>query len=385
MTSGSVWQGHPRLAWVQALHEPEIALGWRLDEWEQVVRLARRLRLLARLAACIDGAGLTPRVPAAARRHLVAELRLSAWRVGAMEWALERVATAIGPQPYPLVLLKGGAYIGQQLPIAAGRLPSDADILVPREHLDDAQQHLEAAGWQEHEVDEHDRRYYREWSHEVPPLHHPAHRVELDLHHNILPPVARTHVDAALLRARLEPCRWPAWRVLHPVDQLLHSAAHLFCDSELRDRLRDLVDLDGLFRHFASPPFWDELPRRADELGLAEPLALACHFCTTWLGTPVPPDTRAEIAARGPSARRRAWLLPLLERLLMPVGPDDAPHWTRDLASVIFLARYHRNRMPMRLLVPHLWRKLRLRARPVDAGPARVEPETHAAAPDQTR
>lgn len=352
------WQGHPRLAWLQALREPQAALLWQIGDWELVIRLARRLRLLARLAASLEAADLTNRVPAQARRHLHAEQRLSAWRTAAMAWALQRIGASLAGRGYPLVLLKGAAYLGQGLPIAAGRLPSDIDILVPRAHLADAQARLAEDGWQELELDAHDQRYYREWSHEVPPMRHPAHRIELDLHHNILPPVARITVDADLLLARLQPSLWPAWQILDPVSQVLHSAAHLFMDSEARDRLRDLVDLDGLFRHFGTEPsFWVELPARARAMGLAEPLALAALFCRDWLGTPIPLAAQESIAAQGPSAWRRLWLRATLDRILMPTDPDQSGSWQQALAAMLFLARHHRNRMPLRLLVPHLLHK----------------------------
>ncbi len=142
-------QAHPKLAWLQALHEPAMALRWPLAEWEHVVRMSRRLRLLARLSASLDAAGLLERVPAPARRHLLAEQRLSRWRTAAMVWALDRVAATLTDRAYPLVLLKGAAYIGQGLTISAGRLPSDVDILVPHAHLPDAQARLLQAGWQE--------------------------------------------------------------------------------------------------------------------------------------------------------------------------------------------------------------------------------------------
>ena len=121
-------------------------------------------------------------------------------------------------------------------------------------------------------------------------MQHPIHGLELDLHHNILPPLARTHVDVDLLLARLRPSAWPGWMVFAPVDQLLHSAAHLFLDAEPRERIRDLVDLDGLMRHFGAtqPDFWNELPTRAKQLGLSEPLALACHFVRSWMATGEP-------------------------------------------------------------------------------------------------
>lgn len=349
-----------RLAWLKAIREPNLALDWPLPEWERVVRLARRTRLLARLAEGLASAGLTERVPPRPRRHLIAEQCLSRRRTAAMVWTLERITAALGEVEYPLVLLKGAAYVGQTLPIAAGRLPSDLDILVPRNYLASAQARLVQAGWQEVELDEHDRRYYYEWSHEVPPLRHPLLPVEVDLHHNILPPVASTHVTADALLERLQPSKWASWWVLDPVDQVLHSAAHLFHDSELRDRIRDLVDLDGMLRFFgAQPGFWHQLPERARTLGLSEPLSFACHFCVHWLGTPVASDALQSIMAAGPGRARRAWLLPLLSMVLMPAEPEQRSTRLQELAAMLLLARYHRQRMPMRILLPHLWHKVR--------------------------
>jgi len=337
-----------------------MALQWPLHEWDRVIRLARRLRLLARLAESLAGAGLIEQVPLQPRRHLLAELRLSRWRSDSLVWTLRQVGDAIQPVDYPCVLLKGVAYMAQGLPIAAGRLPSDLDILVPKSALPKAQESLAAAGWRAVPLDEHDRRYYEDWSHEVPPLRHPRLGVELDLHHNILPPVGRNRIDADALLGQLQPSKWLPWCVLHPVDQVLHSAAHLFLDSELRDRIRDLVDLDGLLRHFgAGTTFWTSLTERASELGLAEPLALACHFCVNWLDTPIPLATRSAIQTRGPGWSRRAWLLPLLEHVLTPTAPDDVPGWTEYAADAVLLARYHRRRLPLRMLAPHLWHKLR--------------------------
>lgn len=356
------------MAWLQALREPEIALAWSLPEWERVVRLARRLRLLARLAESLDAPALRERVPAPARRLLLAEQRVSQWRGAAMRWAIERVGLALDGAVYPRVLLKGAAYLGQALPIAHGRMPSDLDILVPKAALADAQRRLSAEGWGEAPLSAYDQRYYREWAHEAPPMRHPTMGMELDVHHGILPPVARTTVDTDALLARLRPSLLPGWQVLDATDQVLHSAAHLFLDSELRDRLRDIVDLDGLLRHHgAAPGFWAALPLRARELGLDEPLALACHFTRAWLGTPIPPEVLDAVAATGPSPLRRAWLLPLLSKVLTPTEPGALPARGQGLAATAVLARYHRQRMPLTLLLPHLWHKLRASDTPDEA------------------
>jgi Uncharacterised nucleotidyltransferase len=348
------------LRWLSALGDPGMALSWSMPEWERIVRLARRLRLLARLAEGLAGANLIDRVPEQPRRHLIAEIHLSRWRTAAVVWAIEQLGATLGRTSYPLVLLKGAAYIGQDLPIAMGRLPSDLDILVPRSDLPDAQGRLAEAGWRAVELDEHDRSYYDNWSHEVPPMTHPLLAVELDLHHNILPPVGRSTVDAARLLGRLRPSKWELWQVLHPVDQVLHSATHLFFDSEIRDRLRDLVDLDGLFRYFgAEDGFWSEMPLRARELGLCEPLALACHFCVRWLDTPIPTNALQSIAELGPGRARRAWLHTLLEHVLLPAEPDETTHRVQDLAAKVLLIRFHRHRLPLRMLVPHLLHRVK--------------------------
>jgi hypothetical protein len=357
--------------WLDALREPRQALAWSAADWHRVVRLARRLRLLARLAAAMDTLGPEAPLPEPVRRHLLSEQRLSAWRLRSVTWAMQRIGGLLAEAPYPRVLLKGAAYVAQGLPNAAGRLPSDLDLLVPREHLDDAVARLQAAGWQSVELDEHDQRYYREWSHEVPPMRHTMIGVELDLHHNILPPVARTRVDAAPLLARVQASPLPGWHVLHPVDQALHCAAHLFHDAELRDRLRDLVDFDALLRHFGGDAstgaaFWDELPRRATELGLTESLAWATHFCVAWLRTPVPAACAARIAAQGPGWLRRALPRLLFACVLTPTEPDALPSRRQAAAATLLLVRHHLHRLPLRLLLPHLWHKWRTARRAQD-------------------
>ncbi len=347
--------------WMRAIVDATQVATFTLDDWQRVVRVGRRVRLLARLASAVDKAGAWGLVPAGPARELRAELALSAWRSAKVAWALDRVAASLAGVQAPKVLLKGAAYMAQGLAVATGRMPSDADILVPLGQLTDAQAALADAGWHEQALDAHDQQYYRDWSHEVPPMHHDLHPVELDLHHNILPPVGRHRVDAARLLARLQPCAWPGWQVLHPQDQLLHSACHLAYDAEPRGRLRDIVDADGLMREFGGSrtDFWPGLVARARELGLDEPLWLVVTLARAWMHTPVPDAVLAELAAVAPPPWRRAWLLPLWQHLLAPPDPDRHGDWRQDAAAFVVLARYHRNRMPLRLLLPHLLHKVR--------------------------
>ncbi|MCW5661995.1 MAG: nucleotidyltransferase family protein [Burkholderiaceae bacterium] len=352
--------GPPHQELIAAIRNPQVVLGWTMATWEIQVRLSRRLRLLSRLAAALEAHGVLADVPAEPGRLLRSDLQLSRWRTRSMRWAVERVGACLSGRGYPLVLLKGAAYLSQQLGIARGRLPSDLDILVPKDAIGDAQEQLRLAGWQEMELDAHDQRYYREWSHEASPMRHPAHRMELDLHHNVLPPIGKPRVDAALLLDEIEPSPWTGWHVLSGPDQFLHAAAHLFCDSVLRDRLRDLVDLDGIAREMGpTGVFWNRVVERARTLGLTEECALACRFLAEWFDTPM--GETALLIGQRPVARhgRRHLLFSLLSKAMTPLAPDEEPGVLNRLVDLTVLSRYHLNRMPIRLLIPHLAHKLK--------------------------
>lgn len=63
--------------------------------------------------------------------------------------------------------------------------------------------------------------------------------------------------------------------------------------------------------------------------------------------------------------------MPLMSAVLPPTEPDAMPSKRQRFAAFVVLARYHRNRLPLRLLIPHLWHKWRYKPAAVDpAAPA---------------
>ena len=105
--------------------------------------------------------------------------------------------------------------------------------------------------------------------------------MELDLHHAILPPVGRIRPDTARLFADAVPVAGSPFHVLCPQDQVLHAVVHLVHDSDFVGRLRDLLDIDALFRRV---PLADRVARaalveRARLHGMEKPLHLAAHLC----------------------------------------------------------------------------------------------------------
>ena len=115
-------------------------------------------------------------------------------------------------------------------------------------------------GWATRHRDPYDVRYYRQWMHELPPMMNRRRGTVIDVHHNILPRTARDTPDARAVDRRIV-TRLPIdpLRVLEPCDLVIHSATHLFHEGELRNGLRDLLDLQSLISEFCErePGFVD--------------------------------------------------------------------------------------------------------------------------------
>ena len=296
-----------------------------LDSWDTLVRTARAARLLGVLAVRIERAELTRRLPEPVTNHLRAATAEAQFLRQMTLRQLNVVAETLRPLGARLLALKGSAYILRDSECAFGRLPRDLDIMVARDRLDEVEQALLSAGWKFQKTDRYDQHYYRAWSHELPPMRAPAMPLELDVHHSILPPVGRLRPDARdLIDAAVPVTHDSCWWTLCPADQLLHAAAHLFQDSDCVERLRDLIDIDGLLRELAGadPNFWGTLLERAQKLNLGRPLWYSTAFCRAWLDTPVPQAVVSEIERFAPPTPSRALMVSLAARVLPPIHPD---------------------------------------------------------------
>lgn len=324
------------------------------EEWDRVIRAGRTSRLLPALRARLEESGVLPAVPAAARNHLDSEAAVARYRKQMVVRELHQVARSLAPIDFPVVLLKGAAYIAQGLALADERMVSDVDLLVPNERLAEVEAQLRDAGWALIDVDPYDERYYREWSHELPPMRFPGHALELDLHHGILPPISRITADPAPLFAAARMLPGSAFRVLAPEDQILHACVHVFVDSDLADRLRDIVDLDGLLREFARQPgFWDRLCARAGTLGLGRSLWYGLRYSSLLTAMPVPATAWRALEAHAPSALVRRLMDWLVANAIPPAPFDERAPLGLSLARALAVIRYFWIRMPLPILVRH--------------------------------
>jgi hypothetical protein len=260
-----------------------------------------------------------------------------------------------------LLLLKGAAYSLACLPVAHGRIAADVDILVPKAALQSVESALIQHGWEPAVLDRYDERYYRAWSHELPPLRHRDRHSIVDVHHGILTDSGGSGPDPDELWRNAVTLTDSGLRVLDPLDMVLHSAAHLFY-GELQGGLRDLADLDSLLRHFAERPgFLDTLGQRASRLGLTRTLFYGLRYARALLGTPLAESDLASTSKAAPGSLVTAFMDRVVPLALLPhEGHGDI---STSVAATLALARSHWLKMPPGRLAAHLIRKSLVRRR----------------------
>lgn len=350
--------GDRRLLLVNLLQKPEGFAALTLGQWDLVIRQARSAGVLARICYLLDDLGMLETVPEQPRRHLESVRIMASKHARDVRWEVICVQRALAGLSLPIILLKGAAYVMGELPAARGRLFGDIDFMVPKDRIEAVEETLLDAEWIEGQEDPYDQRYYRRWTHQIPPLRHDRRKTLLDIHHTIVQPTARTSVEAEPLAAASQSLSDDGrLRILAPADMVLHSAVHLFNEGEFDRGLRDLLDLNDLLRHFgADTGFWQTLIRRAEEIGLTQPLFFTLHYLQRLLAVPLPPEATEAAKRWRPSPVRLAIFDALLLRALRPDHPScDDP--LTGFARWLLYVRAHYLRMPLHLLIPHLLRK----------------------------
>lgn len=324
------------------LADPSRAAALDPAGWTAVLTIARAEQLIGSLAERCAGLALPPPVD-----RLLADARAAAieQRRAAL-WEAEMARRALAPLGVAVVLLKGTAYAAAGLAAGQGRSIGDLDILVPRDALDSVEAALLAHGWEWVKPDPYDDAYYRRWMHELPPLIHRERDRMIDVHHTILPMTARPTPDAGRLIADAVPLANGLF-VLSPADMVVHAAAHLFADGDLAGGLRNLWDIDRLFRAFGEddPCFVEAVLARGADHGLAAATARALRLAQDIFATPVG-------AGAGLRASDRAFRRRFLAR-------DGWGRQTRPATRLAFYVRSHWLRMPPAMLARHLWIKWR--------------------------
>lgn len=342
----------------EVLLAPETIRSFSPVEWDLLIRQGRQANLLGSLKELLEERSLLAAVPAQPRNHLLSAAAIATRQHSSIRWEVSCISQAFADSGINFILLKGAAYVMSGVAAAHGRTFSDVDLLVEKSRIEDAECALMLHGWQGSHHGEYDQKYYRKWMHEIPPMAHVRRGTTIDLHHTILPETARISINtAALLKNPLQLNGYANVFVLGPADMVLHSATHLFHEGELDNGLRDLLDLDSLFREFGKNHlFWENLLERACELGLQRPFFYAIYFVGAIFHTEIPSHVKLSVEKFSPP--------PIVLKVmdfcyLRALRPNHATCHLggSSIARFMLYIRSHWIKMPFNLLVYHLMHK----------------------------
>ena len=329
------------------------------EEWSLMLAEARHAGMLARIARWILGSSMAGSVPPCHRDSLAAALVHSAAFRRDVQRELRSISSALVHVEAPILLLKGASYVALGLPAADGRIFSDIDLLVGDKQIRFVERELMLGGWITGEIAAYDDRYYRQWSHEIPPMTHTRRGTTIDLHHSLVMPTCRIAVNSSRMvndAVRIAGSE-RFWR-LRDEDILLHAAAHLLLNGEFDRGLRDLCDIDLLYRHFSSgsAEFAERLIARSAEVGLEAIVRQALYLAWRFFSTPA--DDRL-LLQREPTAFVR-----LVEKAVSSRHPDTRIRG-QAMADWLLMVRELSLRLPPNLLLIHLMHKMWVGFQPV--------------------
>lgn len=348
---------------LNAIVNPGTLVRYNHAEWELLLRLARKVKLLGFLAVELEKRKLLNTIPVRALNQLRSSLIRAKKQQQLAFWELDRINWALKFIQVPIIALKGVAYQLAELPTAEGRFFVDLDILIPKDNLDQVEKTLLKEGWKHREISPYDEHYYRAWSHEIPALIHQERETEIDIHHTISPITSKIKIDSCLLIDAAITTQ-SGYKTLNPSDMVLHCAVNLFQNNDLVDNLRDLLDLHDQLQYFASQDssFWDKLIIRANQLRLGCPLYYGMQYSRLIFQTAIPQNTEQHLTQK-PSLISQLIMQQLVPLALFPLHPDKASKRARFARFFLYI-RSHWIRMPFYLLIPHLLYKTLLRFRP---------------------
>ncbi len=333
--------------------EPRAGIGITLPEWSEVILALRETDMLARVGYLASQAGCLTRYPKPVQRHIQSARALAfrqqqqaCYEAGELSQQLADIGVA------PL-FLKGAAYSLLDNAAAQGRIYSDIDVLVPKPDLIEIQKKLVVNSWMPKALEDYDERYYRDWTHEIPPMHHVLRGTVADIHHNLIPPVSGKAPDIGLFTHNPQQTA-NGLLTLSTEGLILHSSIHLFYNEEFSHGFRDICDLHLLFNELAlTDTCWSRLLKLAKDTGFESELYYAFRYCDILFHTAFPDRFRRQMQTIAPSRSRTAVADFILGHALLP---QHKSAMTLRYKGILILAliRGHWLKMPLRILLPHL-------------------------------
>jgi len=336
----------------QILHylaHPQHSMALTLPEWQQLIWLLREAKLLASFAAILERENLLATLPDYVKRHLKSALIYADKQSQQIKFECQELQSLFLKEGINTVYLKGAAYTLASTSNSRGRICNDLDILVPKAQLKEAEDLLNQHRWIAEQLNTYDERYYRKWSHEIPPMVHLIRGTVLDLHHNLYLPISGRAADMSIFFNLVVKTR-AGFSVLNPEAMVLHSVIHLFMNEETQNAIRDLWDIHLLISENSSDEFWQKLHKLAELTGFQLELKYCLTALNYYLYSALDPVSKNQCDAHSCD---NLWVRLILLPSLVPEHPIVCTARNRWAKRFMYL-RGHWLKMPMHILISHL-------------------------------
>ncbi len=343
----------------KCLADPTCFLTLTKKQQSLVIAEARYFNMLAQLKPAFEKTGLWEQLPSSIKQHIHAAHAIFVHQQDQLYFEkrqFQKIFTALNIE---WVYLKGSAYHFAGFSEFSGRLMSDIDILVSEAVLANVEKALKEQGWLSTHLNDYDQKFYRQWSQEIPPMRHLKRRTELDLHFNILPNTLKESPNPSLLRSQAVDIddNENTGKILSPAAMVIHSAIHLFYESEYSKGVRDLYDLYLLLTRFTNQPeFWNQLMELQTQIGNGDSMYYALRYCQQAFDLVVPQHVEVFYQQYKPSHLKLTVADFAFKRALFHSFPTNRLPGHQAAIWILYI-RGHLKRMPVKLLIPHLLRK----------------------------
>jgi len=318
----------------------------------------RAANLLSIFAHKVMREGMLYELPESFQWHITSNINYSERQQYQVGIEIDRVNLLLEEVGVSPVFLKGAAYNIEKVVSLEGRTMSDIDILVRSSEIKKTEKRLLSLGWQAKELSNYDEKYYREFAHEIPPMFDPISGTTLDIHHNLYLPVSGKAPEESILRQNIIATSENKL-VFKKHMQALHTCVHLYWNEDVSSSLRDLYDFTCLCNDSASEQFWDVMIETAKNMNLSPLLYDVVCLSEFFFKLHCPLETKTQLRSHLSLFQRihQSITRSVMKRALVP---NTHACSSISLQTCRFLAylRGHLIKMPVHVLVPHMFRKL---------------------------
>lgn len=332
---------------------PAILETFSIDEWNSLISQARFHDMVPFVYQMVADHGLIDWVPGPIKELMEGYQVRLVYQQTLFLWESRKLKELVLKMDYPVVLLKGMAYLEDKLGTYPSRGFADIDLLVPEDQFNNFEQLLLNNGWEYKKLNTYDDHYYREWSHASPPMRHKDSGIELDLHHHISSPISDIKINTDCLLSEIKLIDKSNLYRLSDPDLILHCANHFIYFDDLQGKLKDLVLIYFLIKQFNHQDIWNQLYQRSHELGLIPTLYYMTRLLDDFFDLQPPTEIKKNISL----STKGLGKYPVLYSLKHCIAPKNPESLGIKVMNFLLLARYQWTRYPVNILLLHLIRK----------------------------